>query len=110
MPAIPTSTTDIAIKYINDTGSTDFSVVVFTKNFSVDTPEVYFAAWEVIRVQSSSEFIYPISTSIGASYLLGYQFNTMGPFGAVLGSTWEINQDNKANTPVLSPGLYTHAV
>ncbi len=101
------ATTDIPIKYVNSTGSTDFSVVVFTKNFSVNTPETYYAAWEVIQVQNSSQFVYPISTAIGASYDLGDQYNTMGPFGAVLGSTWQINQDDKDATPILESGLCT---
>ncbi len=105
-PAMPMSTTDIPIKYINDTGSTDFSVVVFTKNFSVDTPKTYFAAWEVIRVQTSSGFVYPITTSVGASYQHHDQHNTMGPFGAEPGSTWEINQNNPATAPLIMPGLY----
>ncbi len=100
-------TTDIPIKFINATTSTDFSVCVFTQNFSVDTPEIYYTAWEVIEVQSSSEFVYPVSTSVGASYSLGDQCNTMGPFGASLGSTWEINQDNEDNAPILKSGLWT---
>ncbi len=105
--AMSSAVTNIEIMYVNNTGSTDFATVVFTKNFNVNTPEVVYAAWEVIRVQTSSKFVYPISTSIGATYQLRDQHNTMGPFGAVLGSTWEINQDNKATTPVLQSGLCT---
>ncbi len=110
MAAIPMTTTgDIPIKYINNTDTTDSSVVVFTKNFFHDAPETY-VAWEVICVQTSSEFVYPITTSVGASYQLGDQHNTMGPFGAELGSTWEINQDDQATAPLLKPGLYACSV
>ena len=94
-------TSDIPIKYINGTSNVDFEVVVFTKNFSTKTPEVYYAAWQILRGQSSVQFIYPASLSVGATYTDGGQIITAGPFPAKLGSTWEITQENPEATAVL---------
>ena len=94
-------TTDIPIKYINATTNTDFEVVVFTKNFSTNTPKTYYAAWQVLRGQTSVQFVYPISTAVGATYTNGGQIITAGPFPAPLGSTWEITQDSINATAVL---------
>ena len=99
-------TTDISIEFINSTGKTDFKVVVFTKNFSTNTPETIYAAWQVISVQTSSSFVYPVSTSVEAKYDIGGQTNNMGPFPAKLGSTWEIRQEPKSGTPTLREGLH----
>ena len=99
-------TTDIPIEFINSTGKTDFKVVVFTKNFSTNTPETVYAAWQVISVQTSSSFVYPVSTSVEAKYDIGGQTNDMGPFPATLGSTWEIRQESKSGTPTLNEGLH----
>ena len=98
--------TDIQIEFINSTGNTDFQVVVFTKNFSTNTPETIYAAWQVISVQTSSSFLYPVSTSVEAKYDIGGQTNDMGPFPATLGSTWEIRQESKSGTPTLNEGLH----
>lgn len=95
-------TTNIPIKYINSTGSTDFQVLVFTKNFSLNTPETYFAAWQVLRAQNQAEFQYPVEIEVGASYEHGGQVITSGPFGASLGSTWNISQTSPSETSVLS--------
>ena len=94
-------TTDIPIKYINATSNTDFEVVVFTKNFSVNTPKTYYAAWQILRGQTSVQFVYPVSMSVGATYKSGGQLITAGPFPAKLGSTWEITQESAADTAVL---------
>ena len=99
-------TSDIAIKYINSTGNTDFQVVVFTKNYSVNTPKTYYCAWQVLRGQTSVQFVYPVSISVGATYTQGGQLITAGPFPAKLGSTWEIKQDSNKSTAVLSAGIY----
>ena len=98
--------TDIQIKFVNATGKTDFQVVVFTKNFTTNTPETIYAAWQVIRVQSSSRFTYPVLTAVQATYEVDGQKNTMGPLPAKLGSTWEIQQEIKTGTPTLKEGLY----
>ena len=95
---------DIAIKYINSTGNTDFQVVVFTKNFSTNTPKIYYCAWQVLRAQTSVQFVYPVSMAVGATYTQGGQLITAGPFPAPLGSTWEIKQDSATSTAVLSQG------
>ena len=94
-------TTDIPIKYINSTRNTDFEVVVFTKNFSTDTPKTYYAAWQILRGQTSVQFIYPVSMGVGATYTSGGQFITAGPFPAKLGSSWEITQESASDTAVL---------
>ena len=99
---------DIPIKIINDTGSTDFSVVVFTKNFGDNSPvsESYYAAWQVLHVNTSVAFEYPASTSVGATYGDEYQTVIIGPFGAGLGSTWEIFYEDRECIPNLVEGLY----
>ena len=94
-------TTDIPIKYINATSNTDFEVVVFTKNFSTNTPKTYYAAWQILRGQTSVQFVYPVSMSVGATYKSGGQLITAGPFPAKLGSTWEITQESATDTAVL---------
>ena len=94
-------TTDIPIKYINATTNTDFEVVVFTKNFSTNTPKTYYAAWQVLRGQTSVQFVYPVTMSVGATYKAGGQLITAGPFPAKLGSTWEITQESVTDTAVL---------
>ena len=94
-------TTDIPIKYVNATTNTDFEVVVFTKNFSTNTPKTYYAAWQILRAQTSVQFVYPVSTAVGATYTSGGQIITAGPFPAKLGSTWEITQDSMNATAVL---------
>ena len=96
-------TTDIPIKYVNDTKATDFEVVVFTKNFNVNTPMVYYVAWQVLRGQSSKDFIYPVSMGVGATYE-DHGRVSAGPFPSELGSTWLITQDTPSSTAVLSKG------
>ena len=90
---IVTMTTDIKIRYINATSKVDFAVVVFTKNFSVSTPKMFYSAWQVLKGQSSVDFVYPISTSVGVTYEENGQIITSGPFPAELGTTWEITQE-----------------
>ena len=96
--------TDIQIKYVNDTDSTDFQVVVFAKNVSTNTPETYYTAWQILQVHSSAQFTYPVSTAVGATYRSGGQLITAGPFPAELGSTWKITQPSVNDTAVLSQG------
>ena len=86
-------TTDIKIRYINATSEVDFAVVVFTKNFTVSTPEAFYSAWQVLKGQTSVDFVYPISTSVGVTYEENGQIITSGPFPAELGTTWEITQE-----------------
>ncbi len=88
--------TDISIKYVNKTGRSDFEVVVFTKNFSANTPQTYYCAWLILRGQLTSvEFVYPVSTGVGASYEIPGQFFEVGPLYAKLGSTWKISQESR---------------
>ena len=97
-------TTDIPIKYVNATTNTDFQTLVFTKNFSTNTPKTYYCAWQVLRGQTSVQFVYPVALAVGAVYQQGGQTITAGPFPATLGSTWQITQESSKDTAVLSHG------
>ena len=85
--------TNINIRYINATTRVDFAVVVFSKNFSIATPDAYYEAWHVLKGHSSVDFVYPVSTSVGAKYEDNGQVITSGPFPAEPGTTWEITQE-----------------
>ena len=98
--------TDIPVKYINKTKSADFETVVFTKNYSTNTPNTYYVAWQILRGQSSVSFVFPEEVSVGASYSSGGQQITAGPFKASLGSTWEITQEMKTDTAVLTQSMF----
>ena len=95
-------TTDIPIKYNNNTQNIDFEVVVFTKNFNVNTPKVYYVAWQILRAQISSQFVYPVSTAVGATYRIEGQLITAGPLPATLGSTWQVTQETRTSTASLT--------
>ena len=99
-------TTDIPIKYINATSNVDFEVVVFTKNFSTNTPKTYYVAWQLLRGQTSVQFVYPVAMAVGATYSQGGQYITAGPFKAKLGSTWEITQESANATAVLKESKF----
>ena len=94
-------TTDIPIKYINATTRTDFDVVVFTKNFSVNTPKAYYCAWQVLKTQTNAHFVYPVDVAVGATYTSGGQQIIIGPYEAEPGSTWEISQESATDTAVV---------
>ncbi len=96
--------TDIPVKYINATGNIDFSVVVLTKNFNLNKPKIYYCAWRILLAQSSVRFIYPVSSSVGATYTQDGQLMKIDPVSAEPGSTWEIQQNPPGSTPVLSEG------
>ena len=82
---------DIPVKFTNATGETDFGVVVFTKNFSYNTPRTYYTAWQVLRTVDSVDFVYPASLSIGVTNKA--QMSIVGPLPTELGTTWEITQE-----------------
>ena len=88
---------DIPVRFINDTGKADFEVVVFTKNFSYNTPRTYYVAWQVLRTMASVDFFYPASVSVGATYNSQGQMSIAGPFLAELGTTWEITQETSSS-------------
>lgn len=97
--------TDILIKYINATGRNDLEVIVFSKNYSTNNPKTYYTAWEILKVQSVVEFIYPASISVGATYQYGIETVTIEPIPAKLGSTWNIIQDsNASDVPSMKEG------
>ncbi len=100
--------TDIPIRYVNKTGKSDFEVVVFTKNFSTNTPQTYYCAWQILRGQTSVKFVYPVTTAIGATYKERGQEISAGPFDAELGSTWRISQESGQSTAVLKEGTSNH--
>ena len=99
-------TTDIKISYINATANTDFDVVVFTKNYNVNTPKVYYVAWKVLRAQTEADFVFPVSMEVGATYTSSGTTNKAGPFPAELGSTWSIAQEPETATATLTQGTY----
>ncbi len=88
--------TDIPIKFVN---KADATVVVFTKNFAPSADE-YYVAWQVLKANSTAEFVYPAKTSVGATHgganLLG------GPFETEPGSVWEIHQEDESESPTLA--------
>ena len=96
----------IPVKYINNTKSTDFEVMVFTKNYSTRTPKIYYVAWQVLRGQTSVEFKYPVMLAVGATYTSKGLQVVAGPFDATLGSSWRINQEKPTDTAVLKQGIY----
>lgn len=97
---------DIPVEFYNSTGRTDFQVMVSTKNFDISAPPediAEFAAWEVLKTQSSASFIYPGALAVGCTYT---QLDTeikCGPFEAKEGSTWEIVQEMEGVSPILHP-------
>ena len=95
---------EIRVKYVNNTGSTNIQVVVFTKNFSLNTPTTYYSAWLVLKAQSQASFVYPVEIGVGASYEQDGQTVIAGPFPANLGSTWCIKQNTPSDTVVLAEG------
>ena len=97
-------TSNIKIAYLNKTANTDFEVVVFTKNFNINTPKVYYVAWQVLRGQSEVDFVYPVSMDVGATYTSSGKIMKAGPFPSKLGSTWEISQESISSTATLKEG------
>ena len=97
---------DIPIKYVNATKNVDFQVLVFTKNFNTNTPNVYYVAWQVLAAQSSVDFKYSTEISLGATYQKGGLTITAGPFAAKLGSTWDINQPKPDESATLTERKY----
>jgi dynein heavy chain 1 len=96
----------IPIEYINDTKKTDFKVLVFTKNYSVNTPKTYYVAWQILTAETSSQFEYAATISVGATYQKSGQIITAGPFQAELGSTWEIQDPEEGASATLTKGIY----
>lgn len=101
---------NVAVKYVNATGNVDFVVVVATKNFqhhhkpSLHTDAHKNVAWQVIRAQSSSQFVYPSASSVAVSYRFGGQLVTSGPFHTEEGKTWRIIQECETDTAILEEG------
>ncbi len=96
---------DVAVKYINSTNNTEFSVIVSTINYSNDAQNDTLDAWKVLKAQTSSQFVYPVALSVAASYRSEGQLITAGPFPADPGSTWNILQELQTDTAVLSQGI-----
>ena len=96
-------TSTINVKYVNNTGNTDFEVMVFTKNYSTRTPKTYYVAWHVLRGQTSVTFQYPVHLAVGSTYQEHGLKIISGPFGAELGSSWRITQPKSNSTAVLEP-------
>jgi len=92
----------INVRYYNNTGNTDFEVMVFTKNYSTRTPKTYYVAWHVLRGQTSVTFQYPVELAVGCTYEENKLKIVSGPFSAGLGSSWKIAQPKNTSTAVLS--------
>ncbi len=101
---------EIPIRYINSTGETDFQVLVFTKNYSTNTPATVYAAWQVLKAQTEVDFVYPVDIEVGASYVVGSQTIIAGPFGAELGSTWQITQHTEESTKQVYYSLHVKSI
>ena len=100
-------TDSIPITYKNDTGASDFQVLVFTKNYSTNTPKTFYAAWEVLNAQTETKFAYPVEIEVGATYVKGDQLVISGPFAAKLGTTWTIQEEqNVDDTALLKESAY----
>ena len=99
-------TKDVAVRYVNATGHTNFSVVVTSKNYYAKASDAIKAAWQVLKAQSSSQFVFPASSSVSASYRARGQITTAGPFPADAGSTWEMIDELETDIPVLKQGQY----
>ena len=102
---------DIPIKVINDTKRTDLEVLVFATNYNV--PMSTYCAWETLNVKSAVQtFEYPVETFVEATYSNSgsdIEIQTLGPFHAEKGSTWQILQPEQDSTPVLKQGYNSHA-
>lgn len=105
VPLQEAMTSDIPIHYKNMTGKWDFQVLVFTKNYTPNTPKTYYAAWEVLNAQTETDFVYPVDVGVGATYQDGDQEVASGPFTANLGSTWRIIKESPKDTAELLEGL-----
>lgn len=98
---------DIPIKFINETGETSFTVVVFMKNEDPNASETPFVAWRTIRTQTSAAFTYPSQAEVGAMYFEEGMKMAAGPFPALPGSTWNFIQESENDTPTLIEGEHT---
>ena len=98
---------NIPIKFVNETGETDNTVVVFLKNEDPNAIATPFVAWRTIRTQSSASFSYPTESEVGALYEEDGMKMTAGPLPAHPGSTWEFLQETEHATPTLKEGKYS---
>lgn len=96
---------NIEVKYVNMTGHTQFQVLVFTKNFNTNSIDDCHVAWEVIRAETSSEFLYPIDCQVGVSYRDADKLLTCGPFRAKMGSTWNVTKEKKNGVAIMKEGM-----
>ena len=94
---------DIPITYYNKTGHVDFDVLVFIKNYTNHTTKKY-VCWQILRGQSSVDFVFPAVIQVGASYEYQGKIIKCGPLNAEMGSIWEIIQEKEDSTAVLRKG------
>lgn len=99
-------TNDVQVTVVNNTGMTDFTIVVFAYNANPNAATSPFIAWHTISTQSRSEFVYPAKVRVGARFEDESVMCQSGPFDATPGSTWSIIQETKYSTPVLYEGSY----
>ena len=67
------------------------------------SPDSKYVVWHIFETQTEADFVYPATTGVGAYYFHDNVKLVMGPFSAELGSTWEIDQENK-HSPKLKKG------
>ncbi len=108
-PPAPALKSSVPIIYHNKTNCVDFEVIVFASRQTSHIVSSPYVAWQVLRGQSSVSFIYPLDIQVGASYTHADQQVTAGPFCTYQGSTWEIVQNNSADTAELKEGnIFLH--
>ena len=96
---------DIAIKYTNKTGNTNFSVVVFTADIQQASDMT--VAYRVLQTQNTVQFVHPKSCAVSATYETDGQLITTGPIPAVHGGKYEIVREKKTDTAIIREGMNT---
>ena len=99
---MPNGVTEHEVEFINSTGEEDFQVVVYTIPEIPQSSEISLVAWQVIDTPRNSKFIYPGSVQIGVRYFERGVEKKVGPYEALLGSTWRVSQRDKEDAVTLS--------
>lgn len=89
--------TSIPVYYINETGTTDFTVNIYATKFSKES-------WRSINAQSSATFNFDLGVEVGASYTDNGLYVVAGPFRTEPGNVWQVKQNSPTSTAILSRG------
>lgn len=95
---------NIPISFYNKTGSIDFDVMVFAKNYAMNYSLSYCLAWRILRGQGSVNFNFPRKLQVGAQYNFRNQVVRCRSLDAKPGTTWEIIHENPEDTAVMQQG------